>query len=124
MKASGPESAFPLFVWTEEALSRPYVKRWYGSIRRQVSREFFLEVAESGALARKLIVTDVVNRKENPDGQSPNPMFDDLQYRSNSGPSSYMSLPASPPYRTSPPHVHPSYTYAHIINNQNNPPSR
>ena len=120
-QVSGPASDFPFFIWTDQALRTPYVQSWFGAIRRQVSREFFLEATESGALARKLIVTDVVNRKENPDGQRPNPMFDDMQYRSNSGSSSYMSLTASARYRISRSQVQVAYTYGHSIDNQSEP---
>ena len=48
-------------------------------------------------------------------------MLNDMQYRSNSGSSSYMSLTASARYRISRSQVQVAYTYGHSIDNQSEP---
>jgi hypothetical protein len=117
-----PASDAPFLLWTDDSLRTPYVQSWFVAIRRQVSHDLSLEIAQSGALARKLIVTDIVNRKEYPAGTRPNPALDDMQYRSNSGASDYFSLTASTRYRAAPwMQLQAAYTYGHSIDNQSEP---
>ena len=87
-----------------------------------------MEVSNTGALGRKLINSDIVNRElsltpttANLFGQLNPNIPSDIVYRSNSGSSDYLALTSSLRYRTSHEAIQVSYTYSHSIDNESDP---
>ncbi len=113
-------------LWIDRNLRTPYVQSWFTSVQQQIGSSFQLEVNHSGALARKLISNDLVNRltPEN-DGSTfvrLNPTLDDdILYRSNSGASDYLGLSVLARYRSSHILAQAAYTYSHSIDNISDP---
>src|SRR6185436_3332347 len=83
-----------------------------------------VEVNTLGALGRKLITTDSINRPfsvrpdslSNPDGRL-YPALPPISYRANQGASNYHALAATARYRF----LHVAYTWSHSIDNQSEP---
>jgi hypothetical protein len=101
--------------WIDQKLRTPYVQSWFVGFQQSASRKLYFEVSHAGALGRKLITTDWLNR----DGAWPN--LDQVLYRSNSGSSSYLALSALAQYRTGHLQLQAAYTYSHSIDNQSDP---
>ena len=120
-------TGFPDFYWIDQGLRTPHVQSWFVGVQRQVSTDLTVEINQMGALGRKLIATDIVNRvfsvtstAENPSGRY-NANLPETVYRSNSGSSNYLALGALVKYRGRREHIQVSYTYSHSIDNQSDP---
>ena len=116
-------------LWIDQNLRSPRVQSWFAAVQQQVTNAFYVEMNTSGALARKLITNDVVNRLCSVacSAVTPvrlgrlNPNFPDILYRSNSGSSDYAALGFLARYRTSRSVFQLAYTYSHSIDNQSDP---
>ena len=111
----------PAPFWLDN-LRTPYVQSWFGGVQQQFSPDFYAEVSAQGALARKLISTDVVNRRaplalEN-EGRLNDSLPGDLFFRSNAASSSYSALTALARYRSGDLEFQAAYTWGHSIDNQ------
>jgi Carboxypeptidase regulatory-like domain/TonB-dependent Receptor Plug Domain len=116
------------FFWINSGLRPPYVQTWFGGIQRQLARNLTFEVSQAGALGRKLVASDVVNRNfsvlpspENSSGLLNPTVPAAIVYRSNAGSSDYLALSAIARYRTGRAVVQAAYTYSHSIDNQSDP---
>jgi hypothetical protein len=121
-------SGSPAFYWIDPKLRTPHVQTWFAGVQRQIRKNLTFEISNTGALGRKLVDTDIVNRPlsvpltpDNPFGLlNPNAPAD-IEYRSNSGSSDYLALSGITRYRTAHTAVQVSYTYSHSIDNQSDP---
>ena len=91
--------AFRQYIWIDRNLRTPHIQTWFGGIEQQISRSINIEVSQTGALGRKLISSDLVNRPfsvplspTNPNGYLNPNLPADIVYRSNSGSSDYAAL--------------------------------
>jgi hypothetical protein len=86
----------PTLLWVDAGLRTPYVQTWFGGFERQFSNKLYGEVSAQGALARRLISSDVVNRRAadsaNNDARLNPSIPEDIFYRSNDASSSYSGL--------------------------------
>ena len=100
-------SGLPSFYWIDRKLRTPHVQTWFAGIQRQIRRNLTFEISNTGALGRKLVDSDIVNRlfSTRPAIGNPNGLLDpilpsDIVYRSNSGSSDYLALSGIARYRT------------------------
>jgi hypothetical protein len=118
-------SSIPDLLWVDEGLRTPYVQSWFGGIQHQYARNLYIEVSAQGALGRKLISTDVVNRTaamSSTDAGRLNPGIPtDIIFRSNQGSSSYSALTALTRYAGRRSQFQAAYTWSHAIDNQSDP---
>ena len=52
----------PSLLWIDQGLRTPYAQNWFAGVQQQVSGNLYIEISQMGALGRKLIATDQVNR--------------------------------------------------------------
>jgi hypothetical protein len=117
--------AIPRLLWLDENLRTPYAQSWFAGVQQQVSENLYLEVSQTGALGRKLIASDLVNRRaaasSGNEGRLNPELRQDVLFRSNFGSSSYTALAALARYRAARGQFHVSYTWSHSIDNQSDP---
>ena len=117
--------AIPSLLWVDEGLRTPYVQSWFAGVQHQFTRDLYFEATAQGALGRKLIGTDVVNRRgvnaSGHEGALDTNMDQDIFYRSNFGSSSYSALTALTRYRARRGQFQVAYTWSHSIDNQSDP---
>jgi hypothetical protein len=101
--------------WIDPKLRTPYVQSWFAGVQQAASSQLYFEVSHAGALGRKLITTDVLNRE----GEWAN--VPEVLYRSNEGSSNYFALSALAKYHTSHLQLQASYTWSRSIDNQSEP---
>jgi len=105
---------FPLLTLFEPGLRNARVQHYFLGIQRQWSEAWWLEVNALGALGRRLITTDQVNRRY---GQY-NPELPVISYRSSQGLSDYKALAAVAHYRARRGQLQLAYTWSHSIDLQ------
>jgi len=116
-------------LWIDENLRIPYTGSWFASAQQQITGRLSAELSTSGALARKLIANDLVNRECSLGCSVSAPVnfgrlnasLPDILYRSNSGSSDYAALGLLARYRTNRALFQAAYTYSHSIDNQSDP---
>ena len=119
-------SGFPNFYWIDSHLRTPHVQTWFAGMERQVRKNMKLEISQTGALGRKLVASDLVNRSfsvppdfpVNPNGYLNPELPQNIVYRSNSGSSNYTALSGALKYRGARLVAQVAYTYSHSIDNQ------
>ncbi|MGH9721112.1 MAG: hypothetical protein ACRD8O_12935, partial [Bryobacteraceae bacterium] len=104
-----------------------YVQSYFTALERRVSDSLTVELTGLGALGRKLITTDVINREftfrpaaQNLRGRL-NPALPDIYYRAGQGSSNYHALATTARYRTRRAQAQAAYTWSHAIDNQSEP---
>lgn len=105
-----------------------YVNSYFMGIQRQLTNDLTLEVNGLGALGRKLVTTDIVNRPLSIRTNDPNnnlgylnPALPRISYRSSQGSSNYSALTVLARYRTRRAQFQLAYTWSHSIDNQSEP---
>jgi len=122
---------FPEPTLYQTDLRDAYVHSYFLGVQHPLTDTLTLEVSGLGALGRKLITTDLVNRSfsqpidpvdfaTNPFGRF-NPALPDVSYRSNQGNSSYQALAVTARYRGRRSQLHLAYTWSHTIDYQSDP---
>jgi hypothetical protein len=117
-------SPLPNLTMSEPGLRNPYVQRYFLGVQQRLTENLVLELNGLGALGRRLLTTDIVNRQfttENfPDGRL-NVSMPDIAYRGSQGSSSYHALTASLAYRARHGQLQAAYTWSHSIDFQSDP---
>ena len=112
---------FPGLTMIDPNLRNGYTESWFLGLQKRASETVELELSTLGALGRRLITTDVVNRaRSTPQGRY-NPLLPDILWRSSQGSSHYQALAAVVRYRSSHGSLQASYTWSHSIDNQSDP---
>jgi hypothetical protein len=116
----------PNLLWIDANLRTPYVQSWFGGMQHQFSRTLYLEVTAQGALGRKLIASDVVNRRaanafDSTTGRLNQNIAEDITFLSNAASSSYNALTAFARYRSQRGYTQVAWTWSHSIDNQSDP---
>ncbi|MBI3665843.1 MAG: TonB-dependent receptor [Acidobacteria bacterium] len=106
---------FPSPTLFEQDLRNGYVESFFFGVQQQITEAWSLEVNTLGALGRRLITTDQVNRlsKLNP--------LPTISYRGSQGLSDYSALTAVARYRAGRKQFQFAYTWSHSIDNQSDP---
>jgi hypothetical protein len=116
----------PELLWVDDNLRTPYIQSWFGGLQHQAGGNWYFEVQAQGAQGRRLISTDVVNRRAattaSATGGRLNPdIGEDISFRSNAASSSYTALTAVARYRMRRGQTQVAYTWGHSIDNQSDP---
>jgi hypothetical protein len=116
-------SDFPSSTLVEPGLRTPYAHSYFAGVQRAVTERLVVEVNGIGALGRRLMTTDVVNRpfRTAVGGGRPNPALPDVLYRAGQGLSNYHAVAMIGRYRTSRAQLQASYTLSHAIDVQSDP---
>ena len=117
---------FPQLTLFDPNLRTGYAQNFFVGVRRDVSDGWNIEINVLGALGRKVVTTDIVNRQfslplNETAGGRLNPALPDISYRAGQGSSSYYALTAVSRYRTERALFQLSYTWGHTIDNQSDP---
>jgi hypothetical protein len=112
---------FPQLLWVDDNLRTPYVQSWFAGIQHQAWGNWYLEAQGQGALGRKLISTDVVNRSGASDDRLNPGIAEDISFRSNAVSSNYTALTVLARYRARRGQIQTAYTWGHSIDNQSDP---
>ncbi|HET8550395.1 MAG TPA: carboxypeptidase regulatory-like domain-containing protein [Bryobacteraceae bacterium] len=121
---TGPLAAdFPSLTLIDPGLRTPYSHSYFAGVQRTVTERFVVEANGLGALGRRLVTTDVVNRPFRGFTGSGrlNPELPDVLYRAGQGLSSYYGLALIGRYRGSRAQVQAAYTLSHAIDLQSDP---
>jgi len=105
---------FPEPLLFQPGLRDAYSHNFFAGVQHGVSDHLTLEWNGMGALARKLITSDRINRPFLKDMPSLPP----IAYRGNQGVSNYYGMSLAARYRARSLHLRASYTWAHWIDNQ------
>src|SRR5262249_34885401 len=82
-------------VLFQPGLRTPYTQSFFSGVRHMLTPNLSLELSALGALGRKVLVNDIINRQRPRYTNN----FGDLSYRSNQGSSSYWAGAAVMRYR-------------------------
>jgi hypothetical protein len=118
-----PTSDFPSLTLIDPNLRNGYAQDFFLGVQQSIGDNFTLEVNSTGALGRRLITTDIVNRQFTTtfgDGR-PNESLPDVAWRSSQGNSDYTALSAIAKYRWRTLMFQATYTWSHAIDNQSDP---
>lgn len=114
-------SSFPNLTLIDPKLRNGYSQTFFTGVQHEITENLNLEVNGSGALGRRLVTTDIVNREftvaGSPAGR-PNSALPDVSWRSGQGVSDYYALSALLRYRGRTFQVQAAYTWSHSIDNQ------
>ena len=120
-------SNFPGLTLMDPKLRNGYSETFFVGVQHSAGDHVTIDVNGTGALGRRLITTDVVNRQftdpqVNPlsDGR-PNENFPDVYWRSDQGISDYYALNALVRYKARGFQFQAAYTWSHAIDNQSDP---
>jgi hypothetical protein len=123
LAASITPSNFPSLTLMDPNLRNGYAQSFFLGVRHQINSNLSLEVNTLGALDRRLITTDTVNREFTTaigDGRL-NDSLPDIAWRSSQGSANYNALTALVRYRTSHALFQAAYTWSHSLDNQSDP---
>ena len=127
VRATEPNVGIDGLTLYQPGLRDAYVHSYFFGLQHQFASSVALELHGLGALGRKLIVTDQVNREDSEERTSANrrgrlnPQLPLILYRSNQGGSNYHALAASMRYRGRSRMIEATYTWGHSIDNQSEP---
>jgi hypothetical protein len=110
--------SFPSLTLIDPRLRSGYAQSYFLGLQKRISDSWELEINTLGALGRRLLTTDVVNRAFNPYNAG---LPGDIRWRSNQGGSDYNALAAVARYRSRRGTLQLSYTWSHSIDNQSDP---
>ena len=116
-------SDFPGVTFIDPKLRNGYAQDFFLGVQQSIGENFTLEVNGTGALGRRLITTDIVNRQfttTSGDGR-PNESLPDVYWRSSQGNSDYTALGAIAKYRWRTLMFQATYTWSHAIDDQSDP---
>ena len=116
-------SNFPNLTLMDPVLQNGYTQSYFVGLQHRFSNSLSLEVNSLGALGRRLITTDVVNRQFSTaigTGRY-NESLPDISWRSSQGSSAYNALTTLLRYRASRVTAQAAYTWSHSIDNQSDP---
>jgi hypothetical protein len=118
---------FPALTLLQPGLRDAYAQHYFFGIQRSLPGEWSVELHTLGALGRKLLTTDSINRPfsvrpgpGNPDGRL-HPALAPLSYRANQGASNYHALTLVARRRAPSRFFQLAYTWSHSIDNQSEP---
>lgn len=114
-------ATFPSLTLMDPNLRNGYAQSFFLGVQHQISNNLSLEVNTLGALDRRLITTDTVNRDFTTAAGRLNNSLPDILWRSSQGSSNYNALTALLRYRTSHALFQAAYTWSHSIDNQSDP---
>jgi hypothetical protein len=112
---------FPALTLIDPNLHDGYTQSYFLSLEKRLSDSLEVDLNTLGALGRRLITTDVINRAlSTPQGRY-NAALPDVQWRSSQGASNYQALSAVARYHSARGAMQVSYTWSHSIDNQSDP---
>lgn len=112
---------FPALTMLDPRLRSGYTQSYFLSLEKRLSGSLEVELNTLGALGRRLLTTDVVNRAlSTPQGRY-NAALPDILWRSSQGASDYRALTAVARYHSRRGSMQVSYTWSHSIDNQSDP---
>ncbi len=119
--ASGPatNTSFPLTL-IDPKLRNGYAQDFFLGAQHAVRDNLSVEVTGTGALGRRLITTDIVNRQftELTGTGRPNESLPDISWRSGQGISDYYALSSLIKYRLESIDLQATYAWSHSVDNQ------
>jgi hypothetical protein len=107
---------FPNVTWVDAGLRDPRVQNFFSGIEERAGRTVSLDINGAGALGRRLLTTDQLNRDS-----LQNPKLPVIFYRANQGDSDYAALEALLKFRGRNVQAQAAYTWSHSIDNQSSP---
>jgi outer membrane receptor protein involved in Fe transport len=116
-------SGFPPLTLIDPRLRNGYAQDFFLGAQHALRDNLTIEVTGTGALGRRLITTDIVNRQytELVGTGRPNELLPDISWRSGQGLSDYYALTSLVKYRLSTFDFQAAYTWSHSIDNQSDP---
>src|SRR5262249_1028842 len=114
-------SSFPNLTMFPGTLPNAYVESWFGGVEHRIGDAWSIEVNGLGALGRRLIDTDIVNRPGADNGLHGYNPLGPIEWRDGQGPSDYQALTAVGRYRTARAQFQIAWTWSHSIDNQSDP---
>src|SRR4029450_4533677 len=115
-------SQFPNLTLFQNSLKNGYAQSWFAGVAHQLTESWTLEMNTLGALGRRLITTDLVNRPGADNNfRGYNPALGLVAWRSGQGLSDYNAVTAVARYRGRSAQFQAAYTYGHSIDNQSDP---
>jgi len=120
---SAAASDFPGITLIDPKLRNGYAQDFFLGVQQSAGENFTLEVNGTGALGRRLITTDIVNRQfttTSGDGR-PDESLPDVAWRSSQGNSDYSALSAIAKYHWRTLMFQGTYTWSHAIDDQSDP---
>ena len=119
--SQSPDIDFAPLTLVDPKLRNGYTQTFFLGVQQSVAGNLTVEVNGTGALARRLVTTDIVNRQfttaTGSEGRE-NASFPDMAWRSDQGISDYYALNALVRYRTRTIQFQAAYTWSHSIDNQ------
>ena len=118
-----PNSNFPPLTLLDPKLRNGYAQDFFLGAQHALRDNLTVEVTGTGALGRRLITTDIVNRQytELTGTGRPNESLQDISWRSGQGISDYYALMSLVKYRLNTFDFQAAYTWSHSIDNQSDP---
>src|ERR1019366_10555144 len=116
-------SNFPSLTLMDPGLRNGYAQSYFVGVQHQVTDNLAIEVNMLGALDRRLLTTDIVNREFSTTTGTGRfrEGLPDIAWRSSQGSSNYNALTALLRYRSSHAQFQAAYTWSHSIDNQSDP---
>ena len=116
--AGQPYAPYSDLTMYQPGIRTGYTQSFFLGAQHQLSNEFSVELDSAGALGRKLITTDVLNRL-NAEGY--NALLPPIAYRGNQGISNYKALAVVARYHGRSLYFQAAYTLSHSVDNQSDP---
>lgn len=119
----GRVSDFPGLTLMDPRLKNGYTQNFFIGVQQSLGDNLSIDINGTGALARRLITTDLVNRQFTTlfgDGR-PSQTLPDVSWRSSQGSSHYVGMSTVVRYRQRNLQVQGAYTWSHAIDNQSDP---
>ena len=123
-------SSFPNLVLYQPGLRNGYAESFFLGLQQRIGEDFVVELNGLGSLGRRLITTDLVNRRNSLTGDAAlrreptgkfNPSLPEISYRGSQGNSDYAALAMVARYRHGRAQFQVAYTLSHAIDNQSDP---
>jgi hypothetical protein len=117
-------SNFPGVTLIDPRLRNGYAQSFFLGVQQSIGDNLVIEVTGTGALDRRLLTTDIVNRQfsvgSTYDGR-PNDALPDVAWRSSQGKSDYYALSSLVRWQRRTLTLQGAYTWSHSIDNQSDP---
>ncbi len=121
------DTRFPNLIFVDPGLRSGYSQSYLFGIQHELSGAWGLDIHAAGALSRRLLTTDIVNRDFSvPTGNGNftgryNPTLPEISYLGSQGLANYHAFTAVLRGRASRVQMQASYTWSHSIDNQSDP---